>query len=194
MDNLHAFLAENAVEIEILYVQRAAHFAGAIIPHARSARAEATVRDIELMPKTPRPALRHFRAFEIHVAAAQIIFDHLRDRAAFHESGQNFHRQAQDRSNARDIGFRARHLHHERAAGMDRLRRLGGDADAHAGGDDQRVFTVLFQFNLHVFVALDETFRARQDKREVASPLEMSFWIKLRKRRRCNEIGGEGRN
>ena len=69
VDDLHAFLAEDPVQVEILHVQRPAHFAGAVVPHARAARAVAAVGDVELVAVAPRPALRHLLAFVVHVPA-----------------------------------------------------------------------------------------------------------------------------
>ena len=150
VNNLDAFLGKNAVEVEIFDVERAADFAGAIVPNARAARTVAAVGNIKLMAITPGAALRNFFAFEIDMAAAQVVFDHLRDRAAFDEGGEDFDGQAEIGSDAGDVGFGAGDLHHESAAGMDGLAVRRGDAHTHARRDDQRVFAILFQFDLHV--------------------------------------------
>ena len=49
MQHLDAFFAEQPLEVEVLDVERAAHFAGPIVVHARPPRAEAAVGDVELM-------------------------------------------------------------------------------------------------------------------------------------------------
>src|SRR5688572_30454159 len=95
MDDLDAFFAEDAIEIEVFHVERAADFTSAIIPNARPARTEPAVGDVELVAVTPWPTLWNLDPFVINVTAAKVVLDHLRDGAPFHEGGQHLDWQAE---------------------------------------------------------------------------------------------------
>src|SRR3954469_25804471 len=107
MHDLNAFFPKYALEVEVLHVQRAAHFAGSIVPDARTARPEAAVRNVELVPVSPGAALWNFGPFVIHISPAEIILNHLRDGTALDERCQNLHRKSQIRSHAGHIGLGA---------------------------------------------------------------------------------------
>ena len=90
MQDLHTLFHEQAVEIEILHIQRAADFARAVVGHARAAHAKAAIGNVELVAVTPGAALRHFRALVIDAAAAQVALDEFGDGAILHKGGQHF--------------------------------------------------------------------------------------------------------
>ena len=75
--------------------------------------------------------------------AGQVVLDEAGDRAALDEGRQHLDRQAQIRRDARHVGLGAGGLHDERAGAMERLAVVGRQTNAHAGGDEKRVF-VLF--------------------------------------------------
>ena len=75
MQHLHAVLAEELGGVVILRVERPAHFTGAVVPHARSAKPEAGIGDVELVAVSPGSALRHVRPDVGDVARAQLRFD-----------------------------------------------------------------------------------------------------------------------
>src|SRR5690606_31259535 len=93
--NLHAFLTENAVQIEVLHVERASYFTSTVVLNTGTARAVAVVGNVELVTVTPRIAILHHRAFVLHVAVTQVAIDELGYGTDFYESGHYFNRQAQ---------------------------------------------------------------------------------------------------
>ena len=103
------------------------------------------------MTVAPRAALRDFGPFEIDVAGAEVVLDHLGDGTALDEGGEDFHREAEVGGDAGDVGLGAGDLHDEGAGGVDGRAVGWSDADSHAGGDEEGVFAVLFQFDLHVW-------------------------------------------
>ena len=80
MDDLHAFAAEDAVEVEVLDVQRPADFAGAVVGDARAARAVAAVGQVELVAIAPGAALLDFLALVVDVPAGEVVLDEAGDR------------------------------------------------------------------------------------------------------------------
>src|SRR5690554_4176681 len=127
--NLHAFLTENAVQIEVLHVERASHFACAVVLNTGTTRAVTAVGNVELVAVAPGVALLHFRAFILHVAVAQVALDELGYGTAFYEGSEYFNRQAQVGSDARYVGL-------------------------HTGGDDQRPLAVVFKLYAHNYCFL----------------------------------------
>ena len=119
--DLHAVGTEDALQVEVGGVQRAADLTGPVVVHARPARAAATIREVELMPIAPRPAGVDVRAFIVDVPAGQVVLDEPRDGAAGDERRQHLHRQAQVRRDARHVGLRAGRLHDKPTAAMHRL-------------------------------------------------------------------------
>ena len=89
VDDPRAFLAEDAVEVEVADVEGAAYFAGAVIVDPRSAHTVAGVGDVDLVAVAPRAALVDFRPLVVDVPAPQVLLDEPRDRAAFHKGGQH---------------------------------------------------------------------------------------------------------
>ena len=83
-----AALTEDALDVKVTDVQRAADFACAVVPDAGGAQTETGVRDVELMAVAPRTALRDGLALIADVAGTQLRLDERRNRAAFHEFGQ----------------------------------------------------------------------------------------------------------
>ena len=59
--DLDAVLAEDRLGVVVLCVERAPDLAGAVVPHAGRAQAEAGVGNVELVPEAPGAALRHVR-------------------------------------------------------------------------------------------------------------------------------------
>ena len=150
MYNLHSFLPEDALEVEVLHVQSAANLTGTVVPNARAAGAVSAVGHIDLMAVSPGTALLYLRAFEFHSAAAEIALDEMSERTAFHESGKDLHRQAEVRCDARDIGLGAGSLKVEKVAGVDGLSALGRNPEPHAGRYQEGVFAVLLEFDIHI--------------------------------------------
>ena len=103
------------------------------------------------MAVAPGAALGDFGPFEIDVAGAEVVLDHLGDGAALDEGGEDFDGEAEVGGDAGDVGLGAGDLHHEGAGGVDGCAVGWSDADSHAGGNEEGVFAVLFQFDLHVW-------------------------------------------
>ena len=142
----------------ILHVECAANFASPVVPDARAARTVTAVGDVELVPVAPRATLRHFRSLEVHPAAAKVVLDDLRNRAAFDKRRQNLDRQTEERRHAGNVRLGAGRLHDERPADIHRLSCRRRDPDAHARRHDERVFAVLLQFDSHVMFLLISCF------------------------------------
>ena len=129
--DLHALLPEDAVEVEVLDVQRTAHLAGAVVPDARAAGAVAAVGDIDLVPVSPRAALFHFGPLEVHAAPAQVGLDERGERTSLHEGREDLHGQTEIGGHAGHVGLGAGGLEVEDVAGLHGLAVFGGDAESH---------------------------------------------------------------
>ena len=149
MHYLHSFLTEDAVEVEVLDVEGTADFAGAVVPHARSAHAVTAVGDIDLMAIAPGAALRHFRTFEVHSAGTEVGLDERRERAVLDEGGKHLDGKAEVGRDAGDIGLRAGGVEMEDVTALYRLSVFGGDAESHAGRDEKGVLAPLLEIEFH---------------------------------------------
>ena len=54
MQDPRPLLTEDAIEVEVVHIERAADLAGAVVVHARAAATSTAVGDVELMPIAPR--------------------------------------------------------------------------------------------------------------------------------------------
>ena len=148
--DLHPFLPEDAVEVEIFHVEGASHFTGAVVPDTRSAGTVAAVGDVDLVTVAPGAALRHLGTLEVHPAAAQVGLDERGERAPLDEGRENLDRQAEVGGHAGDVGLGAGGLEVEDVAGLDRLAVFRGDAESHRSGDEEGVFAALFEGDVHI--------------------------------------------
>ena len=78
MDDPHAFRREKPFQIESFAVECTADLARAVVRDPLAATAAAAIGDIELVPVAPRPACGSSVALEVHVAAAEVVFDEAR--------------------------------------------------------------------------------------------------------------------
>ena len=152
VNDLDTFLTEDAVQVEIFDIEHTADFTGTVILHAGTAAAVAAVSQVELVTEAPGAALFEFRTFIVHVAAGQIVFDHTGNGAAFDESGQNLDRKAEIGNNACYVGFGTGHLHLEHIAAVERLSINRSETDPHAGGNQQGVLGIFFEFQRHFLI------------------------------------------
>ncbi len=155
MHYLHAFLAENTLEVEILYVKQPAHFPGAVVPHARAAGTVSAVGDVDLVPVSPGASLRHFRAFEIHSAGAEIALDESGERTSFHEGGEHLYGHPEIGCDAGHVGFSAGGIEMQHVAALHRLAVFGGHPQTHAGGHQEGIFAILLKFHILLSCYLD---------------------------------------
>ena len=95
MDHFHAFIPEDAVQVEVFRPERPADFSGAVVPDARAPESRPAVGDVDLVPVAPRAALGHFRPLDVHPPAAEIGPDECRERMPFDKGGQDLDGQAQ---------------------------------------------------------------------------------------------------
>jgi len=155
VQDLDALGAEQPVEVELVDAELAADLAGAVVPDAGGAAAEARVGDVELVPEAPGVALVELRALVAHVALAQVGLDERRDGGALDEGGEDEGRLAQVRHDARDIGLGAGGLQEEAVGDVHRCTVLRGDPDAHRGGDDEGPAGVLAELHELAFRVID---------------------------------------
>ena len=148
VQHLNALVAEQALEVEVLYVQRAADFTGAVVGHARAALTVAAVGDIELMAIAPGASLLNLSALVFDMAAAEVILDEARDGRILYKGGQHLGLEAQRGRYAQYVRLSAGGLHGKQARYMHGLTVLRGDAHAHRRGYDQRIFSVLLKLHL----------------------------------------------
>lgn len=139
----HAVGDENALEIKVLGLQRAADFTGAVVVHARAAHAEAGVCNVELVTIAPRAALLNFGSFVADVATAKLTLDKGSDRAAGDKRGQHPGSEAQRRGDVEHIALGAGGLHRVMVSDSDGLTIRGRNANAHAGCRNE---IILFHF------------------------------------------------
>ena len=146
VEDLHAFLAEDALDVVVLRVERAADLAGAVVPHARRAEAEAGVRDVELVAVAPGTALRHLLRLVRDVARAQLGLDEGRHRAALDEAREGEAFAAERARHVQHVRLGACRLEEEAVGVVYRHAVFGCDAQAHGGHACDRVFllSVLF--------------------------------------------------
>ena len=95
VDYLHAFLPEDAVEVEILHIERTAYLTGTVVPDAGSAGTVTAVGYVDLMAVAPGTALRNLGTFEVHSAGTEVALDDGGERAALDEGREDLHREAQ---------------------------------------------------------------------------------------------------
>ena len=148
MHYLHAFLAEYAFEVEVLYVKQPAHLTGTVVPHTRATGAVAAVGDIYLVPVSPGASLRHFRAFEIHSAGAEIALDESSEGAALDECGEHLYGHPEIGCDACHVGFGAGGIEMQHVAALHRLAVFGGHPQTHAGGHQEGIFAILLKFHI----------------------------------------------
>ena len=75
VDDLHALVLEDALQIIVLRADAPAHLAGPVVVHPRAAHAIAGIGDVELVAHAPGALLDDLRALKFDVAAAQIALD-----------------------------------------------------------------------------------------------------------------------
>ncbi len=137
VDDLDTFASEDAVEIEVFDVESAPDFTGAIVMDAGATGSGAAVGEVELVAVAPGAILFDFLAFVGHVTAGEVILDETGDGAAFDEGGEDFDGEAEVGGDTGDVGFGAGGLHREGIAAVHGLAVGGGEADAHAGRDEE---------------------------------------------------------
>ena len=150
MQHLYAVLTEQALQVKVLHVQRAANLTGAVVGHARAALAVAAVGYVELMAIAPGAALLDFHALVLYVTAAQVILYEARYRGILDEGGQHLGPEAQRSGNAQHVGLGAGGLHAEKVRYMHRLTMQRSYAHAHRSGYYQRVLGVLLEFHISI--------------------------------------------
>ena len=150
MHDLHALRHEDAVEVEIGRRDRAAHLARAVVLHARAARAESAVGQVELVAVAPGRSLVELLALDAHVARGQVLADHPRDGAPLDEGRQHLDGQTQVRGHARHVRFRAGHLQAEGLAAVERLPVERRQPHTHARRHQQGRPGILSQGQIHV--------------------------------------------
>ena len=92
MDNLYALLPEDPLEVEILGIETAPHFAGTVVLNTWPAGSAPAVSKVELMAIAPWSALLDIRSLVVHMTGRQVILDHSGNGAALDESRQNLNR------------------------------------------------------------------------------------------------------
>ncbi len=133
VEDLHAFVTEDALDVVVLRVERAADLAGSVVPHAGRAQAEAGVRDVELVAVAPRAALRHLLRLVRDVARAQLRLDEGRHRAALDEAREREALASERARHVQHVRLGARRLEEEAVGVVHRHAVFGGDAQAHGG-------------------------------------------------------------
>lgn len=113
MQDAYAFLAEDALHIELVDGKGAAHFACSVVPDPGRPETEAGIRDIELMTIAPGAALIDFRAFKSDIAGAKLTLDKIRHGTSFYKFCKNQALASQGGRHVQDVGFGAGGLHIE---------------------------------------------------------------------------------
>ena len=147
MQHLHAVLAEELGGVVILRVERPAHFTGAVVPHARSAKPEAGIGDVELVAVSPGSALRHVRPDVGDVARAQLRFDERGHGATLHKARQHQALGSERARHVQDVRFGARSLQHEAVGVVDGHAVFRSDAKSHARNTGDGVLGVFLDLH-----------------------------------------------
>ena len=150
MHYLHTFLTEDTVKVEVLDIERPAHFSRPVVPDPRAAGAIAAVGDVYLMPVTPGTALRHFGSLEVHAAGTQVGLDEGCERTVLDKCRQHLDAHAEVRGYARNIGLGAGRVQMQNVAALHRLAVFGSYAESHAGRDKKGVLAALPEFHFHL--------------------------------------------
>ena len=152
VQNAHALLAKDAVEVEIAGGQGPAHLPGPIIPNPGGTQAKAGVRDVELVPIPPGAALGHVQTLIADVAGPKLGLDEGGHGAPLHELGEDQTLLAQGRGHVQHVALSAGGLQIEQVAVVDRHPILRRDPEAHAGGAGDGVLVILSHDDTHTFL------------------------------------------
>ena len=137
------------IEIKVGSGKQLPGFSCPVIPDPGHAEAFPAVRNIKLMAVSPGTSLFYFRTFEVHSSAAEVSLDEVCEGSALDEGSQHFYRKSEEGGYAGDIGLGAGGLEMEKVAGMYGLPVLGGNPQAHAGRNQEGIFAILLEFDIH---------------------------------------------
>lgn len=132
MQNADTLLPEDTLDIKIFDRKCPTNFTSTVIPETRCAQPKAGIRNVELVPIAPRPALFDVKAFKTDIPCAKLALDKISNGAALDEFREREALVAKARRNVQHVRLRAGRLHIKQVAVLYRHPLRRRDAHTHA--------------------------------------------------------------
>lgn len=120
-----ALLTEDALHVKIFDRKCPTNFTSTVIPETRCAQPKAGIRNVELVPIAPRPALFDIQPLKADVPRAKLPLDEIRNGAALDEFRKCKALPPKARRDVQHVRLRAGRLHIKQIAVLYRHRSGG---------------------------------------------------------------------
>ena len=143
MQNADTLLPEDTLDIKIFDRKCPTNFTSTVIPETRCAQPKAGIRNVELVPIAPRPALFDFDTLKADVPRAKLPLDEIRNGAVLDEFRKCKALLPKARCDVQHVRLRAGRLHIKQVAVLYRHPLRRRDAHTHARRTREGVAVVL---------------------------------------------------